>query len=101
MVSIASTSFQQNDCLQLGPTRIGTRTKDMGNGVFDHISAKLKDTEEGKFILEGIEEHLNKTYPVVVNGTNEGVVSFTPTFDYGARDMNYYDEGEANRRIDD
>ena len=101
MAANASTSLQGNDCLHLGPTRIGARSKDMGNGVFDDTSTKLKDTEEGNYILTGIEEHLKKTYPEVINGTNEGVVSFPPVFDYASRAMQYGDVGEARKRITD
>ena len=45
MASNASTAFQKKGCLGLGPTFIGTKSKDMGNGVFDNTPAKLKDTE--------------------------------------------------------
>ena len=72
-----------HNCLKLGPSSIGTKNANLGNEVFDTLTLKLKKTPEAEYLLTKTENHLQKQYGKIYDGTMQGLLTFPPHYDLG------------------
>ena len=107
----------QQNCLALGPTPVGSKAINMGNGVFDNVTLKLKSTPEAEHLLNETEKHLKEQYKNIYDGTMQGLYTFPPHYDFcvdtkkndtsekgewarqARRTMQYVDESLIQQRI--
>ena len=106
-----SNLINSNNCLKLGPTQIGSKTKNMGNDVFDNVTLKLKNTPEAKFLIEETEKYLKQQFKSIFEGSMQGLQTCPPKYDFGVeskkgdwarnqrRTMQFVDEKLIKNRI--
>ena len=75
--------INSNNCLKLGPTPIGSKTKNMGNDVFDNVTLKLKNTPEAKFLIEETQKYLKQQFKSIFEGSMQGLQTCPPKYDFG------------------
>merc|ERR1711963_747256 len=100
-------STNKHNCLKLGPSPIGSKNKDMGKGVFDKVTLKLKNTPEANFLLEETEKYLKQQYKKIFDGSMQDLAVCPPKYDYGndtrkrqrARAMQFVDDKLIKSRI--
>ena len=103
--------INSNNCLILGPTPIGSKTKNMGNDVFDNVTLKLKNTPEAKLLIEETEKYLKQQFKSIFEGSMQGLQACPPKYDFGVeskkgdwarnqrRAMQFVDEKLIKNRI--
>ena len=102
------TSRANRLCVDLGPTSIGNKTNDMGDGTFDKdVRVAFEDNEDAAFLLEETKNQLEKVHSSVYDETIQELITFPPQYDYGveskkrgkARAMQFGDEALIKSRI--